>query len=126
MLSYPLSYRTFFFFVIGASIGLASSIHQDQVPVHKSAFDRIDTIVKKMRHRHRSPFSEDSKKIGVNHSTEESKKSPGTFKNNALGSANRTAVHASILGYPPYLIDPSGCIPMVIANDLPYKALKTM
>jgi len=65
-----------------------------------------------MRHRHRPQFSEDSKKSGAIHAP---------LPN--AGSTNRsTSVHASMSGFPPYMIDPSGCVPLIIADDLPYKA----
>ena len=67
-----------------------------------------------MRHRHRPLFSEDSKKSGASNAPLPS-----------AGSVNRSSIHASMSGFPPYLIDPSGCIPMVIADDLPYKTPKS-
>ena len=83
-----------------------------------------------MRHRHRPLSSEDSKKSGASNSpTSPSSSSTEELKKSQTGggsSSNRTIVHASIASFPPYLIDPSGCIPMVVADDLPYKAIKTL
>ena len=78
----------------GASIGLTSSIHQDQVLVHKSAFDRIDTIVSKIRHHHQ--------RLGMSKAPQLGGSMAPTVNNNI------TSFHGSVV---PYLIDPSGCIP---------------
>jgi hypothetical protein len=89
----------------GASIGLASSIHQDQVPVHKSAFDRIDMIVKKIRHHHQRLGATKPALAAVNTATAGAVNSQGNYNTNT----NNTSPHFSLV---PYLINPSGCIPL--------------
>ena len=87
----------------GASIGLASSRDQDQVPVHKAAFDRIDAIAKRVR-RHvavalslgRAPAGT-SAGAGVRAASQ------------ALGAANATGVTSLAGSAPPYIV--SACTP---------------